>query len=558
MNYQRRGVVLILVVIVITMLALGGLAFAELMLNEHRAAQTSSRQSQARVFAESGQELARQILDRYPEDIQTAGGLYDNPGRFFKQVVAEDDSPRDRGLFTITALKLSDDGTTYNGVRNGLEDESGKINLAWILTYYEQSGGSAGSTSSGTASGGSNSDESDSDESDGAHELLMNLPGMTDAIADAILDWIDADDTPRENGAESDFYSALSSPYVPRDAPPASIQELLAVEGVTPELLYGLDAAKMGYSSSDSAGGSLAGINTDGVMDHGWAQYLTLWSAESTLKPSDGTPKTNVNQSDMSTLYSQLSAVLDPSYAEFIVCYRQGGGTADSSGHLDTTNGFGTARNTIGSMLDLVGAADIALAPPPSTTEAGSTVGSTATTGGSASTAGEGSTVTLKNPFTTDTSAMTTYLPILFDNCTTVAGTSIPGRININQASQTVLMCIPGMTEEIADGIISSRQPDPASAAAQALPTHTCPAWPLIEGIMTLDEMKAMIPYINAGGSVYKAQIIGHFDKGNPVARLEVILDATQQPARVLFWKDMSHLTGGFPGETGSTATGEH
>ena len=68
---------------------------------------------------------------------------------------------------------------------------------------------------------------------------------------------------------------------------------------------------------------------------------------------------------------------------------------------------------------------------------------------------------------------------------------------------------------------------------------------------MPLETMKAMLPYITAGGSVYRAQIIGHFDKGGPVARLEVIVDSTQQPAQVLFWKDMSHLPGDFrfPGE---------
>ena len=75
---------------------------------------------------------------------------------------------------------------------------------------------------------------------------------------------------------------------------------------------------------------------------------------------------------------------------------------------------------------------------------------------------------------------------------------------------------------------------------------------------MPLATMKTMLPYITAGGSVYRAQIIGHFEKGNPVARVEVMIDATQHPAQVLFWKDMSHMAGDFrfPGETSSgTAT---
>ena len=109
------------------------------------------------------------------------------------------------------------------------------------------------------------------------------------------------------------------------------------MQGVTPELLFGYDAVKMGYSSSDSVSGAISGVATDGSMDHGWAAYLTLWSAESTLK-ADGTPKINLNQSDLPTLYSQLTAVLDPSWAEYIVCYRQGGGTVDGGGNLDTSS----------------------------------------------------------------------------------------------------------------------------------------------------------------------------------------------------------------------------
>jgi hypothetical protein len=71
--------------------------------------------------------------------------------------------------------------------------------------------------------------------------------------------------------------------------------------------------------------------------------------------------------------------------------------------------------------------------------------------------------------------------------------------------------------------------------------------------------MKSMLPYITAGGSVYRAQVIGKFDKGSQVGRLEVILDATQHPTRIVFWKDMSDLKDSvpFPGET-SGASGEH
>ncbi len=57
-------------------------------------------------------------------------------------------------------------------------------------------------------------------------------------IADAILDWLDPDDTPRENGAEVDYYAAQNPPYAPKNGPLDTIEELLLVRGVTPELLF--------------------------------------------------------------------------------------------------------------------------------------------------------------------------------------------------------------------------------------------------------------------------------------------------------------------------------
>src|SRR5204863_189714 len=66
------------------------------------------------------------------------------------------------------------------------------------------------------------------------HDILMKLPNMTEEIADAIIDWIDADDNPRPNGAESATYSGMTPPYRCKNGPLDSIEELLLVRGVTP------------------------------------------------------------------------------------------------------------------------------------------------------------------------------------------------------------------------------------------------------------------------------------------------------------------------------------
>jgi general secretion pathway protein K len=74
------------------------------------------------------------------------------------------------------------------------------------------------------------------------NQVLVNLgvePKEASTIADSVLDWRDRDDEHRLNGAESDYYESLPRPYIAKNAPLDSIEELLLVKGVTPELFYG-------------------------------------------------------------------------------------------------------------------------------------------------------------------------------------------------------------------------------------------------------------------------------------------------------------------------------
>ena len=62
-----------------------------------------------------------------------------------------------------------------------------------------------------------------------------------DVIVDSIQDWRDADDLTRLHGAENDYYMSLPVPYKAKNADFESVEELLLVKGVTPELLFGGD-----------------------------------------------------------------------------------------------------------------------------------------------------------------------------------------------------------------------------------------------------------------------------------------------------------------------------
>jgi general secretion pathway protein K len=58
-------------------------------------------------------------------------------------------------------------------------------------------------------------------------------------IVDSILDWRDTDDLYRINGAEDDYYQSLEEPYNTKNSYFDSIDELLLVRGVTPEIFFG-------------------------------------------------------------------------------------------------------------------------------------------------------------------------------------------------------------------------------------------------------------------------------------------------------------------------------
>ncbi|MCY2988630.1 MAG: hypothetical protein NTY19_12290, partial [Planctomycetota bacterium] len=148
----------------------------------------------------------------------------------------------------------------------------------------------------------------------------------------------------------------------------------------------------------------------------------------------------------------------------------------------------------------------------------------------------------LTSPFENSAAAMQQYLPKLMDEVTAAAGPSIPGRLNVNQAPRQILAGIPGLRAEVVDQIVRIR--DPQNTANQ--PQRQNETWLLTEGLVTLDEMRKLMPFLCAGGDVYRAQVVGYFESGYPAARAEVVLDAVQSPPRVLLWRNMTHLGRGF------------
>ncbi|MEZ6147747.1 MAG: type II secretion system protein GspK [Planctomycetaceae bacterium] len=190
-------------------------------------------------------------------------------------------------------------------VSYGLGNESARFNLAQLMTIDQMS-------------------------PLGGRTALMSLPGMTEIAADSILDWIDADDLPREFGAESEYYQELPNPYRPRNSLPTTLDELLLVRGVHRALLYGPDKNRNFRIDDDEQQAAqlieqLTQTEEETQLEgQGWTDCLTLHSAE---RDDDrfGVPRINLNQPDLSQLHMELSEVLPAEVVEFIIHWRQYG-----------------------------------------------------------------------------------------------------------------------------------------------------------------------------------------------------------------------------------------
>lgn len=526
---SRAGTALVVVLVVIVLLSLAAYSFSEKMVLEAEAADFAARQARARVAADSGVEYAAAILGG-----ETAPGeetnLYHDPAMFGGIFVPDSLGTSGSGMFTILA-PAEVDGAAQQ-VRFGLIDESGKLNLN-ALTALEL-------------------------EEEVLRDMFREIPGMTEDVADSILDWIDEDGDPRAFGAESDVYQSLVPPYFAKDGPLESLDELLLVNGVTPALLYGEDSNRNGLLDANENDGetSMPLDNADGILDLGWAAYFTVYSRETNLR-GDGQPRIDVNDSVLVDLFDMLEEALGPDEAQFIVAYRMFGATnvppLDESedgedGEIDATTddalrraAGATARAIAGGDSEPLIKGDMDLTQGPSVEIASlyelvdAEVEAELTSG----------TTTLTSPWSSDASSLEEAFTLLLDTVTTYSGDSIDGRININQARREVLLGIPEMDPNLVTAITASRQ-----STGEALDggggLRQTSAWLLADGLADVTMMRRLDPYITGRGDVYRIQVIGHSDRAGPVARIDAIIDATSFPPRVTGRRDLSKLGPGY------------
>lgn len=310
----RQGSVIVIVTVLVALLALGGYLFSQFMVIETRAAAAFGREAQARALADSGVELATMLLlDRATQSPQE---YYNAPSVFQGVLLQESNSARGRGRFSILAgVEYESSGRT---VRFGMVDESSRLDLNSLSSWGLQP--------------------------DQERAVLMFLPQMTEEVADAILDFLDADESPRAVGAENEYYQGLG--LSARNGPLESLDELLLVRGVTPDLLFGEDANRNGLldPNEDDGDKSLPLDDGNGELFAGWSAWLTIYGRELNVR-ADGQTKIDINMNALGDLYDKIQPELGEDVAKFIVAYRMNGPYQGSSGG----SGAGTNSNALAS-----------------------------------------------------------------------------------------------------------------------------------------------------------------------------------------------------------------
>jgi type II secretory pathway component PulK len=525
-HQTRRGVVLIAVLIVVVVLTLAAYQFSDLMMAESRAATSYVRYAQARALAESGIAYAAVMLSNPDTFTSTLNSNpYSNPTVFQDVPVGDPGDSGRQGRFSVIAPPSPDDVSTGSATyRYGVTDESGKLNLNTLLSLD-----SSGQT---------------------ALNVLLNLPNMTEDIANSILDWMDPDDTSRANGAENDYYASLSPPYQAKNGPLDTLDELLLVKGVTPQYLYGNDFNRNGILDPEEDDGT-------GVLDQGWSAYLTIYSRERNIS-SQGTPRIYLNDTNLSNLYENLSAI-NPDLANFIVAYRTyGPASTPSSGTSGrTSSGGNTPATTTGSTTPTSAKGPLTLsrnqrASMISGAGRGTSISSiysliNASVSIPASSAGQRATV-YASPLN-DPAQQAQLLPLLLDQTTTSQAAEIPARVNVNSAPSAVLQSLPNLSDADIQSILNNR-PSPDSTDPPD-PIFQTTAWLLTRANISASTLQSLEQYITAGSQVYRVQSVGYFDGGGPTVRVEAVIDTNGGRPRVISFRDLTELGKGYNLQSG-------
>ena len=448
---KSRGVVLVMVLVAV---ALASMVVAGVLFRMQAALAASAATGsgeQAYEAAMSGVRTAVAVLNGAGDDAEV---WRDNPAQFLNQFVCDDGA--NCWYFTVYAYNPSDPSLP----RYGLTDESGKV-----------------------------------DVNTAPAEMLRLLPGMTEELADCLIDYRDKDDEPEPQGAEQEDYDRLPWPYLIRNDNLATLEELLLVKGFAGSIVYGEDANFNGVLDANENDGAATfpPDNADGELNVGLRGLATTFSYAPNVD-SQGAPRVRLSSDGA----AQLRGIgLSQATADFVAVYLAEGKSLEDPSQLLDMRYQTTEPHRLANGTEL---------PTGSWIESG--VGKD-------------------------------ELPIVCDRLTCSGsgrggGMMLRGRINVNTASAQVLAAVPGIGEGAAQTIVDVRGSLDASVRSNI-------AWLYTEDVLGADDFRRAAPLLGARGYQYRVQSIGF---GVPCGRIRVIeaVVDTITGGRIVYLRDITRL----------------
>ncbi len=518
---KRRGVVLIAVLLIVTILALTGYQYVDLMFSEYKASENAHRSVQARLFAESGIHYAAALLASNENYVDMLGSNPWNNSSMFKDVKIKSEG-KDGGMFSIIAPVDPSMNTAVGTSNFGVMDESSKINLNAVMKLDP-----TGQT---------------------LHDMLIKLPNMTEEVADAIVDWLDSDSDQRSSGAETSYYLGQTPSYRAKNGPIDSIDELLLVRGVTRELLYGSDANRNGIQDANETA-------EDG-FSRGWSAFLTVHSREAN-SDSDGKATVYLNNTDLTQLnVLLLDKELSDDLVKYIIMYRQYGpaSTSGSTQSLGSTLSalFGrSSSSTTGNTTTVQGKlADYQVKYTRSGRFKIESIFDIIGSAVSISTTGKNNKVTktiYASPLLDSSAGDQIYK--LFNFTSPTEDAELAARINVNTAPREVLLTIPEITEADVDKVLNIRANVGEGEELDSI--FLTPAWLFTEAGLNPLTLRKAEKYVTTRTQVYRVQSVGYFENNKgPSVRLEAVIDTNHGRPRIVSWRDLTELGRGYDPST--------
>ena len=311
---------------------------------------------------------------------------------------------------------------------------------------------------------------------------LISIPGITLPAAESLADFTDSDSIPRDNGAEQEVYDLMITPYNIPNEPISFLDELLLADGISAYHLYGEDLNRNYKLDINENDGDLLlpPDDQDGSLAGGINRYFTLNSRDWNVDLLNQ-PRININNPsiDLSTLDLPQQTVL------FLEAKRK-------------------LNEPITSIIDIVEASV-------TVTEAGNIKRDYE------SGIKKEDLFNLMNLFTTDSREFRT------------------GLVNINTAPANILVQIPGIDENLATTIISTRN-------TITIEKQSSLAWLLETDIIDIEQFKELEPFLTARSFQFHVQVIGYGLPSGRYRTIEAIVDLIGTAPKIIYLRDLTKL----------------